>query len=272
MSDMVELLEQGIKTVGRQSSKGNQLKWEKDGIWYKADYAGYEGLAEYMVSSLLLYSNLAGEEYVSYQTEEVLYKNNKYRACKSGNFLPGGWRLITLERLFQNIYGKSLYKSILSIGDNTDRMRFLAEQTERITGLKEFGIYLSKLITIDAVFLNEDRHTHNIAVLQDDMGGYHYCPVFDNGAALLSDTSMDYPMDGNLADLMKDVKPGIICRDFDEQLDCVEKLYGQHIRFCFGGKEIGQLSEAEAYYPVAIKQRVQFILLEQRRKYQYLFL
>ena len=26
-----------------QSSKGNQLKWENAGIWYKADYTGYEG-------------------------------------------------------------------------------------------------------------------------------------------------------------------------------------------------------------------------------------
>lgn len=36
------------------SSKGNQLKWERQGIWYKADYTGYEGLSEYMVSELLM--------------------------------------------------------------------------------------------------------------------------------------------------------------------------------------------------------------------------
>ena len=42
---MVELFEQDIMTNDRQSSKGNQLKWENNGIWYKADYTGYEGLA-----------------------------------------------------------------------------------------------------------------------------------------------------------------------------------------------------------------------------------
>ena len=38
---MIELFEQNIRTNDRQSSKGNQLKWEKEGIWYKADYPGY---------------------------------------------------------------------------------------------------------------------------------------------------------------------------------------------------------------------------------------
>lgn len=50
---MIELFEQNIRTNERQSSKGNQLKWENNGIWYKADYTGYEGLAEYMISHLL---------------------------------------------------------------------------------------------------------------------------------------------------------------------------------------------------------------------------
>lgn len=55
---MVELSEQDIRTNNRQSSKGNQLKWYKNEIWYKADYTGYEGLAEYVVSNLLEWSNL----------------------------------------------------------------------------------------------------------------------------------------------------------------------------------------------------------------------
>ena len=47
---MVELFEDNVKLFDRHSSKGNQLKWEKDGIWYKADYTGYEGFAEYVIS------------------------------------------------------------------------------------------------------------------------------------------------------------------------------------------------------------------------------
>ena len=57
---MIELFGQNIRTNRRQSSKGNQLKWENDGIWYKADYTGYEGLASHggtlgLIISLWLY-------------------------------------------------------------------------------------------------------------------------------------------------------------------------------------------------------------------------
>lgn len=82
---------------------------------------------------------------------------------------------------------------IFRIQGTEARARFLAEQVEQTTGLKDFGSYLSRVLTIDALFLNEDRHMHNIAVLNDGFGNYHYCPVFDNGCALLSDTQMEYP-------------------------------------------------------------------------------
>lgn len=268
---MVELFEQDIQKNERPSSKGNQLKWENSGIWYKADYTGYEGLSEYVVSRLLSYSTLGEEEYVSYTTEKICYKHSQYLACKSRNFLPEGWRLITLERLFQNSYGESLNKSVYSIRDYEKRVVFLTEQIIRITGLKEFGSYLSKMLAIDALFLNEDRHTHNIAVLLDDMGKYHYCPFFDHGAALLADTTMDYPLTGKIPQMISEVKSKTICQGFDEQIDIVEQLYGIQIRFLYDIKVIDQVLSEEPYYPDEIKQRVKEVLISQRRKYQYLF-
>ena len=268
---MVELFGQRKEMESRKSSKGNQLKWEEQGIWYKADYTGYEGLAEYVISGLFAHSSLGGEEYVSYQTEEIVYGHNRYLGCKSRNFLPGGWKLITLERLFQSVYGESLNRRIYTIREYEERVRFLVEQTIRMTGLEEFGVYLSKLLTIDAVFLNEDRHTHNIAVLLDDVGHYHYCPIFDHGAALLADITMDYPLTGDTISLMKEVRAKTICQDFDEQLDVVERLYGQHIQFSFDRKVVESVLAEEKYYPAESKRRVGTILMDQKRKYRYLF-
>lgn len=268
---MVELFGQHKEMESRKSSKGNQLKWEEQGIWYKADYTGYEGLAEYVISGLFAYSSLGGEEYVSYQTEEIVYGHNRYLGCKSRNFLPEGWKLITLERLFQSVYGESLNRRIYMIREYEERVRFLVEQTIRMTGMEAFGVYLSKLLTIDAVFLNEDRHTHNIAVLLDDVGRYHYCPIFDHGAALLADTTMDYPLAGDTISLMKEVRAKTICQDFDEQLDVVERLYGQHIQFSFDRKVAESMLTEEKYYPAESKRRVGTILMDQKRKYRYLF-
>ena len=97
------------------------------------------------------------------------------------------------------------------IPDHEERLRFLVQQVERITGLQNFGVYMNKLLTIDAFFLNEDRHMHNIAVLMNGKGDYAYCPIFDNGAGLLADTTMDYPLTGDIYTLMEKVQAKTIC-------------------------------------------------------------
>ena len=268
---MIRLEEKDLRTAAHQSSKGNQLKWESEGVWYKADYTGYEGLAEYVVSKLLRYSNMEGNDYILYETEEIGYKQAIYRGCRSRNFLPDGWQLITLERLFKNLYGRSLYVSIFQIQGVEERACFLTEQVEQMTGLKDFCFYLSRLLTIDALFLYEDRHMNNIAVLLDGDGHYHYCPVFDNGCALLSDTQMDYPMGEDIITLIPQVRAKTLSRNFMEQLEAVEALYGQSLKFSYSIKEIEMLLKKEPYYPEEIKIRVRDILLQQRRTYQYLF-
>ena len=268
---MVELFEKDTMKNARQSSKGNQLKWRFRKNWYKADYTGYEGLAEYAVSCLLKESSLQPEEFIVYQTEEILYRKQRFRGCASRDFLPEGWQLITLERLFYNFYGESLYRNIFRIEGVTERAEFLVDQVVRMTGLKKFGEYLTKLLTIDALFLNEDRHTHNIAVLLDQEGTYHYCPVFFFFLALLSDTSMDYPTGTDIIDLIPQVRAKTLSSDFGEQLEAVENLYGRPLKFSFDGRLISEMLEREQVYPDEIKKRVRDILLQQKRSYGYLF-
>lgn len=268
---MIELFEQDVRTNSRQSSKGNQLKWENLGYWYKADYTGYEGLAEYVISHLLKKSTLLPEEYVLYEPEQIKYRSTLYAGVKSRDFMQKGWQIITLERLFHSFFGESLYKSIFRIADHEERLIFLVEQVERITGLKDFGIYMNKLFTIDALFLNEDRHTHNIAVLMNDKGEFAYCPFFDHGAGLLSDTTMDYPLDGDIYELMNQVDSKTISSDFDEQLDISEHLYGTNLKFDFTAKDVEMLLKEINIYSENEKKRVEQILRLQIRKYQYLF-
>ncbi len=268
---MVELFEQNIKTNERQSSKGNQLKWENNGIWYKADYTGYEGLAEYIISHLLLKSTLSEDEFAVYDLETIKYKNSTYTGVKSDNFLAEGWQLITLERLFKNAFGTSLHQSIYGIQEIENRYRFLVMQIERLTGLKGFGVYLNKLLTVDAFFLNEDRHMHNIAVLMNGTGEFSYCPIFDNGAALLADTRLDYPLDGDVYELMEQVKSKTLCTDFEEQMEVSERLCGENLKFSFTKKDVQELLEKAEIYSEEEKRRVETVIYMQMRKYPYLF-
>ena len=254
---MIELFEQDMKMDDRQSSKGNLLKWKNCGIWYKADYTGYEGLAEYIISHLLQKSTLSEQEYVLYDPEQIKYKSKIYSGVKSKDFLQCGWQIIT--------------QSIFKIRDHEERLIFLVNQVERITGLTGFGKYLNKLLTIDAFFLNEDRHTHNIAVLMNEKGAFAYCPIFDNGAGLLADTTMDYPLEGDIYELIDSVKSKTISSDFEEQLDISEALYHNHIKFSFTMKDVKELLDNAEIYSEEERKRVELVIRAQMRKYQYLF-
>lgn len=268
---MVELFEQNIRTNTRQSSKGNQLKWENEGIWYKADYTGYEGLAEYVISHLLKLTNLNEGEYVLYEPEQIKYKRQIYNGVRSRTFIDEDWQIITLERLFKNVYNESLTSVLWHMSDVKERLEFLVNAIKNITGLNNWGEYICRLFTIDAFFLNEDRHMHNIAVLMNGKGEYKYCPVFDNGAGLLSDTTMDYPIGQDIYQMISEVKSKSVSQDFDEQLDVAENLYGQNLQFLFTKKNVSDIVNNADMYPPEERKRVELIIYSQMNKYKYLF-
>ena len=81
---MTELFSLDAYHSDRRSSKGNQLKFEKNHIWYKADYLGYEGLAEYVISRLLHYSTLQeSEERLDWQRENDPLNIGQFKATKA---------------------------------------------------------------------------------------------------------------------------------------------------------------------------------------------
>lgn len=269
--EMVELFEDNVKLFNRHSSKGNQLKWERDGVWYKADYTGYEGLAEYMVSQLLKKSTLKKDEFVIYEPEQIKYKRKIFNGAKSDNFLNDDWQLVTLQRLYKTRYNRSFIEDVWHIPETTDRLKFVVEQVEQITKLENFGIYMCKLLTIDAFFLNEDRHMHNIAVLMNGEGKNRLCPFFDQGAGLLSDTALDYPLGDDAVAMMGEVNAKTICSGFEEALEAAEQLYGYNLKFSFTKKDVEELINNVGIYSDEEKARVKTIIFQQMRRYEYLF-
>ena len=267
---MVELFDMDKREQNRQSSKGNQLKFYRDGWWYKVDYMGYEGLAEYVVSKLLGFSNLTADEYVDYELEQISYNGNTYNGCKSKDF-SDGWNLITVERLFMQSYGRSLYKSMYEMKDEKERLKMMVSNIERITGISDFGGYMSKMLAADALFINEDRHTHNIAVMTNDKKEYKTAPIFDNGAGLLSDTTMEYSLEQDHLLMLDNVRAKTFCDDFVKQLDSAEQLYGKKIVFNYGFNEVKNIVDKYDIYNEQIKKRVVDVVMQLRHKYEYMF-
>lgn len=253
------------------SSKGDQLKWNIDNYWYKADRNGYEGLSEYVISQLLKKSSLNEDEYVLYKLDQIKYNNKIINCCKSINFLEEGSKLITLERLYQLNKSESLTSVLSHMDTYEERLKYLCDSIVNITGLNKFGEYLYKMLVIDALFLNEDRHLHNIAVIMYPNGKYDYCPIFDNGASLLSDVDIDYPLNENTIDLIKNVKSKTIGPNFKETLEVAEKLYGTKLEFHYDEKDIDNIVNKCDIYDSKVRNRIKQVLKYQRNKMTYYF-
>ena len=256
--------------IENHTSKGNQPKWHIADKWYKADHMGYEALAEYVVSELLKKSNV--DNFVAYDLIQINYDNKEALGCVSGNFKENYEMLIPLEKLHRQYFGKGLADAIATKDELKDKISYTVSFVENVTGLREAGKYFATLLAVDVFFLNEDRHTNNIAVIRNEnTKAYRFAPIFDNGLSLLSDTN-DYPLECDIYENIAKVPAKPFDRSFDEQLNAAEELYGSHLNFHFTKSDVYRvLDELNESYDEQIIKRVEAILLEQMRKYKYLF-
>ena len=79
------------------TSKGDQPKWRRGNLWYKADHMGYEALAEVVVSRLLEKTNVP--EFVRYDPALIRYEAGEAPGCVSRSFQGGQEMLVPFERL-----------------------------------------------------------------------------------------------------------------------------------------------------------------------------
>lgn len=257
--------------ISGYSSKGNQLKARDEDYWYKADYMGYEGLAEYVVSTMLSCSNI--KNYVSYDLVKLECDGLYYTGCKSRNFLRTGENLITLEHLYRQFTGQGLAKRLAQIEEVSDKIEWLVKVVQDITGWNKFGQYLTAMLEIDAFFLNEDRHTNNIAIIYDkERDRYRTCEYFDQGLALFADTTTDFGLGKSVEECIEKVEAKPFSRDFDEQMDAAEKMYGQQLYFTFSIRNVEDvLALCRENYSEEICMRVLKLFRYQMRKYTYFF-
>ena len=129
------------------------------------------------------------------------------------------------------------------------RMAYLAEETANITGLSLFPQHLTLLFEIDGLVLNDDRHLNNIAVIARD-GGFDYCPVFDQGAGLLSNV-MYNPLEIIPKSLIPQAKTRPFQTTFNRQIRAMENLYGKQLKIpSFTREQLAQMVEPLLeYYP-----------------------
>ena len=179
------------------TSKGNQIKWLKDGKYIKLNsWKFYEDISEVLVSHLLRYSNVGN--YVEYFSCNIVEDGVlKGTGCYSFDFLGKGESDISFYRLLKNN------------GISLEEMSFdsLREDLFYIVGF-DVKEYLDKCFCIDTI----DRHLNNLSIIKTNKG-YKFAPIYDNGLSCLSDI-FSYPIDVNLEDNLSRVKPSLFSTDF----------------------------------------------------------
>lgn len=79
----------------------------------------------------------------------------------------------------------------------------------------------------DGINLTSDRHLNNIAVLEQN-DRYTFCPIFDNGAGLLSNTQLS-PMDIAPRALLASLRARPFQTTFTRQMNTARSLYGSQL-------------------------------------------
>lgn len=267
----------GVKLVTNEkialtSSKGNQEKWCDDNIWYKLDQFGYEALAEAATSEILEKSNIENDtlfKFVRYSIEKVNVHHADRIACTSTNFLKQGEAIITLNKLLSSNIEVSLTEKLSRLSSDKKRIQYLVDATKEITGLADFDRYLTLLFEIDSLIMNDDRHLNNIAVIEKN-GKFDYCPVFDNGAGLLSNTQI-YRMDIEPKGFMKNLLARPFNMTFNRELKKVRSLYGSVLKIPkFTKNELSEIVNPYlVFYPhrdrAIIKDRVVQCITERQK-------
>lgn len=202
------------------TSKGNQTKWVKGNKFLKADTMGYESIAEVLASEVEKATN--GIDYVDYFLCKIVEDGIKsYYGCMSDIFTSKDESIVSLYSILKKYYGgEKVLKEKLRDIEGIDLVNILISVVSSVTGISYIDIknYLSAVVKLDAILLNEDRHLNNIALIKNSNGGYRFCPIFDNGLSFLSDTD-DYPLDKKgVSHKISRVKSQPFSRDWRKQI------------------------------------------------------
>lgn len=253
--DQMKVYNSSDGSTGKKSLyKDNRIKLTINGIRFETGGMGYEGLSQYLCSELLAFTNI--ESYARYEMTEMELNDERFNGCMSKDFLNEGEEIITADKLFKTYLGMSVQEFLESKDSLEERIVSFVNEVERITGIKDYGKELTRVLEWDAFVLNDDRHFNNIAfIYNSDSKEFSPCDFFDNSGAFLSNRKGCHLLAKNIHELMADVKAEVnVCEAlYGVQLMvhpniCISKEVEQKIRKQYGDKiadRVGMIFECQ---------------------------
>ena len=164
----------------KTSVKGNQVKGVVDGVWYKYDFFPQEAIAEVVVSEFL---QASGEtNYVKYFLKDMT------NVCYSQSFVQDRANYIPFAKMLQFIgFTYDVWVNRYYVSASVQERFNLVKQVYLDFGIdeQEFDVEISKMVKLDYLMMNVDRHFNNFGIIYSkDVGEVIMAPVFDNGLSL----------------------------------------------------------------------------------------
>lgn len=252
--------------LANRTNTGSQPKWQIGDIWHKMDDGNYEGLAETVVSDLLGKSNI--ESYAAYEPELIEYKGKTARGCRSRDFLTDREELLESTELLA-IYGMghAAKDEPDSIQDPEASIRGFVDAMQHITALNGFDVYLAKMLELDMIVLNADRHFGNITVLRMPEG-YGYSPMFDHGRSLALRDDL-WKSSKTTEEIIGSIEARPFSRIFARQVRIAEKIAGgPQFHTAYGMADLrATLNRCASVYPDGILKRAEQVFAVQMQRH-----
>lgn len=182
------------------SRHGAQRKWISRGdVRFKADLIGGEAVAETLVS-LFLSSCLNITEFeAGFVAYGVHTAENPF--CYSLNFLKEGESFISLYEAMCSVKVKHSEYS-----DFGGKLNYIDNVYKEVLGYS-CKRWLLRVLTLDVMFRNTDRHLSNLGFIADKRGNLRLAPIFDNGLALGVSEGAYFDLSNTISGLGFRIKP-----------------------------------------------------------------
>ena len=186
--------------IRNSSYLGAQKKWVTNShTWFKQDILGGEAVAETLVS-LFLSSCLNITEFeAGFVAYGVSTTGNNL--CYSYSFLKEGESLIPLYDAIRALKPKEQ-----EFMDFEGKLEYINSVYEGVLGYS-CKRWLLRVLTLDVMFRNTDRHLSNLGFISDRQGNLRIAPIFDNGLALGVSAGAYFDLANTISGLGFRVKP-----------------------------------------------------------------
>ena len=144
---------------------------------------------------------MTSKDFVTYDFKYNSVNSFDLRTCVSPNFLQKEEQFISFKDLLSLVHPPT--ENLVGFDSKLDFIESVFQQTVG----QSFREELLRLLTLDVMFRNTDRHLSNFGIILASNGSIRFAPIFDNGLALGVSEGAYFDLDNLIRGFGYKIKP-----------------------------------------------------------------